>query len=1062
MAQDIRKVNDIESLMTYFSENLGWDIDPDAYYDIDDITYDFEAADLGLKDEAFAKITSLKQLRPLVDDQCWGIFFVEFESKKFEKSALRKILSGLVPSRRNSEHAVWNKQDLLFICTWGNGNNKTIGIAFFEDKLNGLPKIKMISCAPALEPFDLIASFEKKLSKLKWPDDVTNTTAWRQNWTNAFEVGYLQNIYDSAALTQRLAVEAQDIRDRITQILEIETTNGTVHKIYEKFKSNLIYDMTEDQFADMYAQTVVYGLFSARCMDDTIQDFSPEEAIECIPSTNPFLKSLMGECFGVKTAKTLSFDELEVGNIVELLSNTNAQNIIEDFNRQTGGGKEDPVIYFYEGFLNAYEKEQKKRGGVYYTPAAVVNFMIRSVNLILKNTFGIEDGMASIITKTVTVDRTKINGQKSLRGKKIEIPVVQILDPATGTGTYLRQVILQIYHIFRTNGKFTSQDDFLDKWNQYVDENLLPRIYGYEIMMAPYAVAHMKLAMLLKKTGYRFQGKQRLNIFLTNSLEKAGNHEYQMSLFYDALADESIAANKIKKSKFINVCIGNPPYNAASLNSGEWIMDLIKEYKMEPGGIQKLNERNPKWLNDDYVKFIRLCEEYISRNGEGIVAFINPHGFINNPTFRGMRWNLLRKFDEIYILDLHGNSNRKEKCPDGSKDENVFDIQQGVSINFFIKTRSRTKMMADVYHADLWGLREEKFDYLLKNNISTVGFKKVEIVAPEYNFTPTDISLKSEYEKGFSIDEIFDKYSVGIVTAKDKILINADATTLLDNVGNFYGMTPNPQMVHPIYYRPLDKQYIYYDTKLLERSRENIMSSFYEDNIGLITARSNKGDDCSQFLVSDVMSEAKCGERTTQSALFPLYMYSDNFGTETRILNLNKDIIHKIEAIMGIKLNENFTPEDFLGYIYAVLYSKGYRDKYKEFINASFPRIPFPRDPSVFFSFSEIGKELIQVHLMNNIPDFILDEDLVGQSIDKVKYSDETVYINKTNGFKNVSESTWQFIMCGYQPLQKWLKDRKGKTLRITDIQRFRHMQHAINETIRIMNKINSLELNLH
>lgn len=1056
MSYEIKSVKDMTQLISYFSKVLKWEIDLDDFEDIEDISYNFEAEEIGLKEEAFAKIISLSQLQPIVEEQKWGIFCIEFDSNRFEVSALRKILSGLVPKRRNSaSHAVWNQQDLLFICMWGSGVHRTIGVAHFEDKENGLPQIKMISCAPAIEEFDQIGVFEERLQKLKWPANPLDNEAWRLEWSGAFTLRYLQNIQDSATLTEQLAYEAQNIRDRIEEIINVETDDGSVHKIYDKFRDSLIYDMSEEQFADMYAQTVVYGLFSARCMDESQDDFSADEAIECIPNTNPFLKSLMKECFASNVGGALSFDELEIENIVDLLSHTNTDSIIQDFNRQTGGGREDPVIYFYEGFLNAYEKEQKKRGGVYYTPASVVNFMVRSVHSILKEKFDIKDGMASTETKTVTVDKLKQNGQKSKIGQKIEKPIVQILDPATGTGTFLRQVILQIYHVFRTEGKFTSQEDFIEKWNEYVDTNLLPRVNGYEIMMAPYAVAHMKLAMLLQKTGYRFQGKNRLNVFLTNSLEKAGNDEHQMSLFYDALADESIAANKVKKNKYINVCIGNPPYNAASQNSGEWIMDMIKEYKMEPGGMQKLNERNPKWINDDYVKFIRLCEEYISTCGEGILAFINPHGFIDNPTFRGMRWNLLRKFDEIYILDLHGNSNRKEKCPDGSKDENVFDIQQGVSINFFVKNKKNHKMMADVFHADLWGVRDYKYDFLLKHSINNVDFTRVDVVSPEYNFKPTDVSLKSEYELGFAIDELFNKYSVGIVTAKDKILINSNKDELLRNVSEYYKIEADDSKVFPIYYRPLDQQYIYYDTKLLERSRENIMSSFYYDNIGLITARSNKGEDCSQFLVTDMMSEAKCGERTTQSALFPLYMYSFNMGIPEKNLNLNSEILSEIESHLNMKLNEDFSPEDLLAYIYCVLYSRDYRDKYKEFINASFPRIPYPDDATEFKRKVLIGTKLINTHLMKNMPESSEDDRfLLGRTFEKVKYKNEIVYVDGEVGFNGVEQNIWNFVMCGYQPLQKWSKDRKGLIFKAEDIAQFRKMQFCIKRTIELMEEI--------
>ena len=396
MAYDIRKVKTMTDLIGYFSQNLRWNIDVDDFDDIEDISYDFEAEDIGLKEEAFAKISSLRQLQPLVDGQRWGIFCVEFDSDKFEVTALRKILSGLVPKRRNSaDHAVWDQKDLMFICNWGKDNNRTIGIAHFEDKDSGLPQIKMISCAPAMEDTMHLQVFEKQLAQLAWPKNTNNIEAWRESWAAAFVSGYRQAIHDSVTLTVQLAAEAQNIRNRILDILEVESPNGYVHLLYEKFRNKLIHDMTETQFADMYAQTVVYGLFSARCMDQTQGNFSAEEAIDCIPNTNPFLKSLMKECLGSENNTKLSFDELEISNVVELLRNTRIEAIIQDFNRQTGGGREDPVIHFYEEFLTAYDKAQKVQRGVYYTPQPVVNFMVRAVDSIIKEQFGLRDGLAS-------------------------------------------------------------------------------------------------------------------------------------------------------------------------------------------------------------------------------------------------------------------------------------------------------------------------------------------------------------------------------------------------------------------------------------------------------------------------------------------------------------------------------------------------------------------------------------------------------------------------------------------------------------------------------------------
>lgn len=856
MADDIRKVNDLASLIEYFSHKLCWNIDISDFDDIDDITYGFEASDIGLKDEAFAKITSLRQLPPIVDGQKWGIFCVEFSSQRFEVSALRKVLSGLIPKRRNSaDHAVWNQKDLLFICFWGSDNSRTIGIAHFEEQQSGLPQIKMISCAPAMEDFTQIRVFEDRLSRLAWPED-TNTEKWSAAWSAAFDTGYHQVIHDSSTLTIQLAAEAQNIRDRILEVLSVESANGYVHLLLEKFRNTLIHDMTEQQFADMYAQTVVYGLFSARCMDKSQEDFSAVEAVNCIPNTNPFLKSLMKECLGSENNSKLSFDELEIGDVVDLLRHTNTEAIIRDFNRQTGGGREDPVIHFYEEFLTAYDKTQKVQRGVYYTPQPVVNFIVRAVDDILKSEFGIAEGLASTEAKTIKVkreSRRKVDGFIKQVDDTEEVPAIQILDPATGTGTFLRQTIIQIWENFKAANQGKSETEINRLWNEYVPKHLLPRLNGFELMMAPYAVAHMKLAMVLKETGYDFSGDERVKVFLTNSLEEPGNASTQLSIFDDPLAAESVEANQAKKNSGINVVIGNPPYSGISSNGGEWITRLIEDYKYIDG--VHFGERK-HWLQDDYVKFIRMSEQIISQSENGILAFINNHAFLDNPTFRCMRYHLLQTFNRVFIINLHGNSLLGERCPDGEKDENVFDIQQGVSINIFIKVSNRAhQSLARINRQDIYGTRELKYEWLRKSLLAEIPWQEVHAVRPYYFFEERNLTDGAKYFAGISLKELFIKNVMGITTARDFLVIDSDRDRLLERMTHFSDLSysddqirdeffPGKQpgkylsgdtrgwmlsrarrtishfehahLIRSISYRPFDKRYIYYCPEMVD------------------------------------------------------------------------------------------------------------------------------------------------------------------------------------------------------------------------------------------------------
>lgn len=1104
MAQDLRGVNGIESLMTYFSEKLGWAIDMDDYYDVDDITYDFEAADLGLKEEAFAKITSLKQLRPLVDNQRWGIFFVNFESSRFEVSALRKILSGLIPSRRNADHAVWDKKDLLFLCIWGERNRLTIGAAHFKDSEKGLPQIKMISCEPAVEDFTQINVFEQRLAKLAWPNNPSDAEAWQEAWASAFTTRYRQTIRDAHTLTARLAVEAQNIRDRILNTLEIETSNGYVHLLFQKFRDTLVHDMTEQQFADMYAQTVVYGLFSARCMDDSQEDFNAAEAVECIPNTNPFLKGLLQECLGSNTSESkLSFDELEVGNIVDLLLHTQTDSIIRDFNRQTGGGREDPVIHFYEEFLSEYDKFQRVQRGVYYTPQPVVNFIVRSVDDILKSKFGISDGLASTKTKQIKIKRKskrKQNGFYREVEDTEEVPAIQILDPATGTGTFLRQMILQIYQNFCDARKGMAKEQIRQEWNAYVPEHLLPRVNGFELMMAPYAVAHMKLAMVLKDTGYDFHSNERLKLYLTNALEEPGTDTNQLSFDNDPLAFESVEANGVKENSGINIIVGNPPYSGESANKGFWISQLMDSYKQEPGTSQKLKEANSKFINDDYIKFMRYAQFIIDRTGSGILCFINPHGYIDNPTFRGVRWRLMQSFNEVYILDLHGNSKKKEKTPDGSKDENVFDIQQGVCINIFIK-RQGSRQKTVVHHADLYGTRDAKYTSLQTARLEDIAWSNIPLVGPNYLFNYHASSKEDEYNEGISLRELFPLGTLGILSKRDSLVVAfhedelkkkittfADLQITTEEVCSLYKIPVRDndkwsaravrEKVHnlkdwesfitDVHYRPFDIRPIFYFSDIIARPNTKVLKHLQrKDNAALILCRQGGASnlenwDCA-FAVNSICDQNIY--RRGGGTVLPLYCYSEEIGTTVKKPNLDPQILSQIEESINLKMKVQganndpsaFSPEDLLGYIYAILYSRKYRTKFQEYLNKDFPKIPIPTDSQSFRIIAELGTRLLNCHLY--FTKVSHDEDLkfVGDGInvvEKATFKGNALYINKNQYFTPVTEDVFSFTIGGNSPLQKWIKDRKGVVINSTDVEIFMKTITTIRSTLRIMDEI--------
>ncbi|MFM6023049.1 MAG: N-6 DNA methylase, partial [Dolichospermum sp.] len=491
-------------------------------------------------------------------------------------------------------------------------------------------------------------------------------------------------------LAKCMACLAKSMKFAIKTALNDIDNGGMLRQQLESFQRVLIKDLTVEQFADMYAQTICYGLFAARCNTDNPQTFSRETAAFKLPKTNPFLRSIFGQIAGPDLDDRISST---VDNLANILQQTEMAEILKDFGKRTR--REDPVVHFYETFLAEYDPKMRESRGVYYTPEPVVDYIVKSVDYVLRNKLNISKGLA---------DSQKIKIPNPQGEETIETHQVLILDPAVGTGTFMHGVIDFIYD------QFKSQKGM---WSSYVSQHLLPRLFGFELLMAPYTVAHIKLGLQLQELGYDFSSDERLRIYLTNTLQESFQLEDQIISFGSRIQEEAEAAKEIKQQSPVMVIIGNPPYSGHSVNTGDWIKNLLNgqdtiynsstESYFEVDG-KSLGERNPKWLNDDYVKFIRFSQWRIEKTGYGVLAFITNHGYLDNPTFRGMRQSLMRTFDEIYVLDLHGNSKKKEVCPDGSADQNVFDIQQGVAIGFFIKYQNKEqnsqKQLATVYHAD--------------------------------------------------------------------------------------------------------------------------------------------------------------------------------------------------------------------------------------------------------------------------------------------------------------------------------------------------------------------------
>ncbi|HOB71645.1 MAG TPA: N-6 DNA methylase, partial [bacterium] len=592
-------------------------------------------------------------------------------------------------------------------------------------------------------------------------------TPLKDSWDNfelylkEFCTYHIQSITSPEQLAKMMAGKARLMKDIIYNAVTNEAET-TLKDQLDAFKKILIHDMDESTFADIYAQTIAYGLFAARLNDDTPETFSRQEALQLVPQSNPFLKKLFGYIAGFELDDRLVWI---VDALAEVFGACNLQEILKNFGRSTQ--TQDPMLHFYETFLKEYDSKLRKSRGVYYTPEPVVNFIVRAVDDILKSEFNLPKGLADTSKAKIQMDVPTKGGRTTKIDK--EVHKVQILDPATGTGTFLAEVVRHIY-----SSQFEKQQGM---WSNYVEEHLLPRLHGFEILMASYTMCHLKLEMLLKETGYKPKNQQRLQVYLTNSLEEP--NPYTGTIFASWLSQEAAEANYIKRESPVMVVLGNPPYAVSSTNKNEWIQGLIADYKKD------LNERKIN-LDDDYIKFVRYGEYFIEKNGEGILAYISNNSFIDGITHRQMRKHLLETFDKIYILDLHGNSKKKETSPDGSKDENVFDIQQGVSINIFVKNNKKKKNeLGKVFHSDIFGKRDRKYSYLIDHNMGSIKKNELECPRPNLFFVPKDFKTKNEYDKNYSLASLFNVYSVGIETQRDSICVGFNNSVIEQTICDF-------------------------------------------------------------------------------------------------------------------------------------------------------------------------------------------------------------------------------------------------------------------------------------
>ncbi|MDB4142950.1 N-6 DNA methylase [Akkermansiaceae bacterium] len=1102
---DLRSINRFPSLVKYLRDELDWPIESD---DFEDLVFDFTPEELGIDKKNAAKIEEIKRLRPLSTNQPWGIFFVKFDRKKLPVVALRRLLNAVALKKRASankaDQAAWHANDLLFISTYGEEDDRKICFANFsqDEEKKDLPVLKVLGWDDkdtALHLDDVAKTLENKFT---WDEDFTeDPEQWGNQWRSAFSLAHGEVVQTSKDMAIQLAHLAQKIRNRINEILAIENDKGPITSLMAAFSEALIDDLDEDGFADMYAQTIAYGLLSARITNPSGE--SADDLPTAMPITNPFLKELMeqflqvgGRKKGKKLGTGIDFDELGVSDVIALLDAANMEAVLKDFGDQNP--QEDPVIHFFEGFLKEYDSQIRKDRGVFYTPRPVVSFIVRSVDELLRTEFGLEDGLADTTTWGEMVGR--IDDLEIPDGAAPDQAFVQILDPATGTGTFLVEVIDLIHKTMEAKWQAEGhgKKKIENLWNAYVPEHLLPRLHGYELMMAPYAIAHMKIGLKLYETGYRFESDERARVYLTNALEPAQDFSGTLAFAIPALAHEAEAVNAIKRDQRFTVVIGNPPYSVSSSNMGSWIVELCKDYKRAVSG-----NANIQPLSDDYLKFMRFFQKTIDDTDRGVVGVITNNVFLDGLMHRGVRTQLLEFYSKLCIVNLHGNTTIGEQTPSKEKDENVFDIKQGVCISLF--SRSTSAGSSVLSSADLYGSRLEKYQSLNR------GFCELEPTAlnpadPHNFFVAKDFSKESEYRAFIPLAELMPVHVTGVATHRDSFLVDIDPLLLqkrietfcdlsVDEVGAELGLSDtrdwsisaakeevcafDSRNLRPYAYKPFSRHYIYYDQRLIDRgcSRIGVMRSMFEPNLALVIRKKVTDPEWRHvFVTRDVVD---FNFYNYISVAFPLHVQGegDHLFAGERSQNLSPRAAACFSRYFSSQVGGvvegalDCVPKSVLGYFYAIMHSPSFRKRYSDFLRIDFPSIPIPKDGSLAKSLAVVGQELVALHVLEAPTPNRQVADLVGHDafqVEKVSYSDETVWIDKakTRGFKGVPEEVWNFHIGGYQVCAKWLKDRQakggknprpGRVLTDEDIEHYQKIVVALSETIRIMAEIDEV-----
>ncbi len=1154
IAEELRSIDDFNELLPFLKDRMGWPIEQDILDEDDPLeesTFEFTPRELGIDPDKVSNIRGIHQLRPFYREQPFGIFLISFEDKELKVTAMRRILRALVKKKRDSANAGtqqnWDVNDLMFISNFGLSGHRKISFAHFQQdsRTNELPTLRVIGWDEDDTPMRMRIQASELTQKLKFPDNPKDVDAWRSQWNGAFSQKPGQVIKTTKDLVSQLAKLATQTRRAIEDVLALENKNGVLHHIMNSFRGSIFPNLSPKDFADMYAQTVAYGLLQAR-ISRISGGLVLDDAANLMGATNPFLKELFESFLSVGENKSkLDFDEIGLSEVRDLLTTADMGQVLADFENKNPN--QDPKIHLYENFLKEYDKDRKDSHGVFYTPREVVGFIVRSVHETLQTEFGLADGLADITTwAEFAASHDDVTIPKGWADK----PFVQILDPATGTGTFLIETIGLIFkHLsvkWSSEGK--SETEKVALWQDYVSTHLLPRLHGFELMMAPYAMAHLGIALKLDETGYKHtKDTPRAEVYLTNSLAEPFDAYTTLGFIADAMAEEGKGANHIKIDVPITIVIGNPPYSGHSMNREKWINNALKglhdkfsyyECDGKPLGEKKV------WLNDDYIKFFKIAEIQVNQSGYGIIGLITNNSFVFSPTYRGFREKFCPPNKSVFILNLGGSTKTKDKSSDGMVDENIFPIQQGVAISFMMVTQKKQ----DAKYANLSGTRDAKLKFLQQNSSSSIESDEFTPKSPDYLFVPRRNEKQApEWNYGHTLSSIFNIDSVGIQTSRDELttyiskqeaehiieLLMATELTAeqlrkdgiassvkdvsywsFDNaISKLRANKTELNSPTQLSSLPFDIRFILYSDKLVHRMRNKVMRNFSDgNNLALISGRAGSaiGEETWNLAfvtsrISDLNLFRRGGGHVFPLKILPFgkvdadvkpnlsvsFLKSITVATN---LDFQPLIMRKPEQqqlgilpkklkqqdLLGRQLHERgdltatFGCRDAFDYIYAILHCPAYRKRYAEFLKSDFPRIPLPNGRDIFAELISLGKELVELHLLDENHPKLVQPNIVfrGQGDNRlfkkpqIKWQNGKMPINLSQWFEDVPEESVEFSIGGYEPLKKWLHDRaekggktpaQGRVLSDEDILHYRRMVVAITETRHLMQEIDNV-----